>query len=400
MAFDTKFDQHLEEGLLPTAANEKGISTSTTISRSTRSPNDNNKMTATRRILLTVLVCGLMTLGLASVITHRVKPCTRDHREQVLLDGGEVQEPVQVDLVHRLLHAYFPERYQDGVYPSDKDAIAAFEADDVELASALGQLAKRQENGTTTAPSATSTPSATVAATPTVSSTPLASETPAPTPTPTPTSTPLPSPSTPATSSTPVPDTTTSSPQVQSNTQQSTNAQSSEPAPTTPTTPATSAAPPTSGTSQTEQAESPSSTVGPSTAPTESPPTTSGSPSSSSSPPSSALSSVPTTASPGSLSASTQDTRQPSTTTRASPRTTSFSEVRTTFTSTASNGDLVLVTQTSFVAVNPEATGTEPGESGSSGGGGLQNAASPISGVSFALPFSLTGFVAGAMLLL
>ncbi|KAK1984259.1 hypothetical protein LZ30DRAFT_549528, partial [Colletotrichum cereale] len=157
MASDTKFDQHLEEGLLPAVANEKGISTSTTTSRSTRT--SNNKMTAARRVLLTLLVCGLATLGLASAIGHRVKPCTRDHQEQVLVDGVQVQTPAQVDLVHRLLHAYFPERYQDGVYPSDKDAIAAFEADDAELASALGQLARRQDNGTTTAPSATSTPS-------------------------------------------------------------------------------------------------------------------------------------------------------------------------------------------------------------------------------------------------
>ncbi|KAK2027272.1 hypothetical protein LX32DRAFT_729531 [Colletotrichum zoysiae] len=337
MAPDTKFDQHLEEGLLPAAADEKGISTS----RTTRT--SNNKMTAARRVLLTVLVCGLMTLGLASAIGHRVKPCTRDHREQVPLDGAAVQDSAaQVDLLHRLLHAYFPERYQDGVYPSDKDAIAAFEADDVELASALGQLAKRQDNGTTTAPSATATtPSDTIAASPSVSSAPLTSETPAPTPTPTPTSAPAPSPSTPAASSTPAPATTVSSPPpVQSNTQQPTTAPSSQPAPTTPSAPATSAAPPTS------------------------------------------------------------DTRESSTVTRALPRTTSFREVRSTFTSTASNGDVVVVTQTSVVAVDPEATGAEPAESGSSGGGGLQNTASPIGGVSFALPFSLAGFVAGAMLLL
>ncbi|KAK2064676.1 hypothetical protein LY76DRAFT_479008, partial [Colletotrichum caudatum] len=152
MASDTKFDQHLEEGLLPAAADEKGISTS----RTTRT--SNNKMTAARRVLLTVLVCGLMTLGLASAIGHRVKPCTRDHREQVPLGGADVQDSAaQVDLLHRLLHAYFPERYQDGAYPSDKDAITAFEADDVDLASALGQLEKRQDNGTTTAPSATAT---------------------------------------------------------------------------------------------------------------------------------------------------------------------------------------------------------------------------------------------------
>ncbi|KAJ0163463.1 hypothetical protein CTA2_2966, partial [Colletotrichum tanaceti] len=94
------------------------------------------------------------------------------------------------------------------------------------------------------------------------------------------------------------------------------------------------------------------------------------------------------------------NTRQTPTTTGSLPRTTSFSEVRSTFTSTASNGQVVLVTATSFVAVNPEPAATESSGSSSGGGGGLQNVASPVGGVSIALPLSLAAFVAGAILLL
>ncbi|KAL0779793.1 hypothetical protein CaCOL14_004277 [Colletotrichum acutatum] len=334
MTFDTKYDHHLEEGLLP-VVNEKGT---TTTSPSSRKP---NKMTAARRLLLTVLVCGLMTLSLASAIGHQARPCTRDHQEQVLVAEGEVKDAAKVDLIHRLLHAYFPDRYQDGVYASDKEAIAAFQADDAELASALGQLEKRQDNGTSSAaPAATPTPSASEASTPSASSAPPASDTPTPTPTPTP--------STPATTSAAPPASSSAEVQQSSSTPQQTSAAQTTPqqssqqpaASSTPTTQQTSAAAPTSGT-----------------------------------------------------------TRQGTTTTRSTPRTTSFSEVKSTFTSTASNGDVVLVTATSFVAVDPEPAATSAGSSGSGGSGGLQNVAVPIGSVSV-LPIGLAAFVAGAMLLL
>ncbi|KAK6219976.1 hypothetical protein QIS74_05478 [Colletotrichum tabaci] len=388
MASDTKFDQHLEEGLLPVAANEKGIPATTQ-----RPSRTSNKMTAARRVLLTVLVCGLMTLGLASAIGHRARPCTRHHQEQVLVAEGEAQDPAKVDLIHRLLHAYFPDRYQDGVYPSDKDAIAAFEADDAELASALGQLAKRQDNGTTT-PSATPTPPAT--------DTPSATETP----------------SSPASSAPPA--------IIAARTHHPHNSGN------------VSSAHyfwyVSNGANRVSLfycwvlfrlyrvpsddqwvsflfflccpffcslVRSHYGLIG-------------------------VLECVRAgyvyfpfcrdyycgrdhLVSHDLLFAcvdgvvdcvSVSNTRQTPTTTGSSPRTTSFSEVRSTFTSTASNGEVVLVTATSFVAVNPEPAATESSESSSSGGGGLQNVASPVGGVSVALPLSLAAFVAGAMLLL
>ncbi|GJC93463.1 hypothetical protein ColKHC_02289 [Colletotrichum higginsianum] len=346
MASDTKFDQHLEEGLLPVAANEKGIPATT--QRPSRTP---NKMTAARRVLLTVLVCGLMTLGLASAIGHRARPCTRHHQEQVLVAEGEAQDPAKVDLIHRLLHAYFPDRYQDGVYPSDKDAIAAFEADDAELASALGQLAKRQDNARTHHPHNSGN---------------------------------------------------VSSAHYFWYVSNGANRVSlfycwvlfrlyrvpSD-----------------------DQwvsflfflccpffcslVRSHYGLIG-------------------------VLECVRAgyvyfpfcrdyycgrdhLVSHDLLFACVDgvvDCVSTPTTTGPSPRTTSFSEVRSTFTSTASNGEVVLVTATSFVAVNPEPAATESSDSSSGGGGGLQNVASPVGGVSIALPLTLAAFVAGAMLLL
>lgn len=94
------------------------------------------------------------------------------------------------------------------------------------------------------------------------------------------------------------------------------------------------------------------------------------------------------------------NTRQTTTTTSNAARVTSFSEVRSTFTSTASNGDVVLVTATSYVAVDPEPAATESSKSGGGGGGGLQNAAVPIGSVSYGLPVTFAAFIGGAMLLL
>lgn len=91
-----------------------------------------------------------------------------------------------------------------------------------------------------------------------------------------------------------------------------------------------------------------------------------------------------------------QNTRETTTATTSRRTTTSFSNVLSTFTSTASNGDVVLVTATSVVAVAPDAEPT----STSGSGGGLQNGAVPIGSVSFGVPVALAGFVAGAVLLL
>ncbi|EQB52886.1 hypothetical protein CGLO_07456 [Colletotrichum gloeosporioides Cg-14] len=427
MASDTKYDSRLEEGLLP--VDEKRDST---ISRPSKEPT--KKMAGPRRVLLGVVVCGLMTLSLASVIGHRGMPCARDHhtKAQVVISEEDLNNPAKADLLHRLLHAYFPDRYQDGVYASDKEALEAVQADDADLASALLQLAKRQDNTTTSAATeASQTPSASAAATTSES---VAN---------TPTSAPATSAAEPTTSAAPAETTTSQAPAVQTTTtttqqpQETTTPQTTTtPAQeTTTTTPATSAAAPTTGTSQTEQATS--------AAPTTTT-TTAGPPSASSEIQTTTrgvyecvrvgyvylLSSrdyygrdilVPhnlecaffivcvriwyvalwfcSTVMFSSEGGGQQNTRETTTATSSRRTTTSFSNVLSTFTSTASNGDVVLVTATSVVAVAPDAEPTSTSGSGG-GGGGLQNGAVPIGSVSFGVPVALAGFVAGAMLLL
>ncbi|KAJ0354062.1 hypothetical protein COL26b_002247 [Colletotrichum chrysophilum] len=332
MASDTKYDSRLEEGLLP--IDEKRDST---FSRPSKEPT--KKMAGPRRVLLGVVVCGLMTLSLASVIGHRGMPCARDHhaKAQVVISEEDLNNPAKADLLHKLLHAYFPDRYQDGVYASDKEALEAVQADDADLASALLQLAKRQDNTTTSAATeASQTPSASVAATTSES---VAN---------TPTSAPATSAAEPTTSAAPAETTTSQAPAVQ----------------TTTTT-----------------AQQPQETTTPQTTTTPAQETTTTTPATSAA--------APTTE---------QNTRETTTATTSRRTTTSFSNVLSTFTSTASNGDVVLVTATSVVAVAPDAEPTST--SGSGGSGGLQNGAVPIGSVSFGVPVALAGFVAGAMLLL
>ncbi|KAF3804494.1 hypothetical protein GCG54_00000848 [Colletotrichum gloeosporioides] len=387
MASDTKYDSRLEEGLLP--VDEKRDST---ISRPSKEPT--KKMAGPRRVLLGVVVCGLMTLSLASVIGHRGMPCARDHhtKAQVVISEEDLNNPAKADLLHRLLHAYFPDRYQDGVYASDKEALEAVQADDADLASALLQLAKRQDNTTTSAATeASQTPSASVAATTSES---VAN---------TPTSAPATSAAEPTTSAAPAETTTSQAPAVQTTTtttqqpQETTTPQTTTtPAQeTTTTTPATSAAAPTTGTSQTEQATSAAPTT---TTTTAGPP--------------SASSEIQTTTRGvyecvrvgyvyllSSRDYYGRDILVPHNLECAFIVCVRICNVLSTFTSTASNGDVVLVTATSVVAVAPDAEPTSTSGSGG-GGGGLQNGAVPIGSVSFGVPVALAGFVAGAMLLL
>uniref|UniRef100_L2GDY5 Uncharacterized protein n=1 Tax=Colletotrichum fructicola (strain Nara gc5) TaxID=1213859 RepID=L2GDY5_COLFN len=383
MASDTKYDSRLEEGLLP--IDEKRDST---ISRPSKEPT--KKMAGPRRVLLGVVVCGLMTLSLASVIGHRGMPCARDHhaKAQVVISEEDLNNPAKADLLHKLLHAYFPDRYQDGVYASDKEALEAVQADDADLASALLQLAKRQDNTTTSAATeASQTPSASVAAT------------------------------------------------------------TSESVANTPTSaPATSAAEPTtsaaddyiSGAGRPDDHDH-----GPAAAGDHYPSNHHHSSSGDDYYNTGNFSSSPyywvyecvrvgyvyllssrdyygrdilvphnlecaffilcvriwyvalwfcSTVMFSSEGGGQQNTRETTTATTSRRTTTSFSNVLSTFTSTASNGDVVLVTATSVVAVAPAA---EPTSTSGSGG-----RAAPIGSVSFGVPVALAGFVAGAMLLL
>ncbi|KAL0943715.1 uncharacterized protein CTRU02_201602 [Colletotrichum truncatum] len=405
MTSDNKYDSRLEEGLLPVATDEKRCSTIPTTSKE-----PTKKMAGPRRVLFAVVVCGLMTLSLASVIGHRGMPCARGQQSdaQAVVSEGDLKDPAKVDILHRLLHAYFPERYQDGVYASDQDAIAAVEADDADLASALVQLAKRQDNTTASATQSSQAPPTSEATTP---------STQPPVSTPTPTATPTPTPSEPSTSA-PQPDTTTTppTPTTTSTPEQPTTPQTtSQPPQTTPTTSATSAAPTSDDDSWVPFFFffSPSPFFYPLFCSHYGLPRVFECV---------RVGYVYLPFSPDYYGRDIlvpynveyacvvcvvgvvgvvciQNTRQSSTSTSSRRTTTSFSQVRATITSTASNGDVVLVTATSFVAVPPE---PEPTSSagGGGGGGGLQNGAVPVGSVSFGLPVTLAAAVAGAMLLL
>jgi len=184
---------HLETGLLGSPEEKTVVQRSGSLpAREPSSQEDPPKemMPSPRCLMLTVLVCFLATFGLASVLHHSKGPCL-DGGGRTGKEGTEAKLQVQdnasesgfsqllrtasPDILHRLLHAYFPERYQDGVYPSDHDALVAVHRGNAPLATSLARLARRQDGGTNT----------TVTSTPGSSSSPPSS-TPPPTPTPDP----------------------------------------------------------------------------------------------------------------------------------------------------------------------------------------------------------------------
>ncbi|TLS31613.1 hypothetical protein PpBr36_03179 [Pyricularia pennisetigena] len=278
----------LEAGL-PTATQEKQslvAAYSPSTAHNEPQPQHRRKMQSSRRVILVVLALVLVTLGVASAVPARpwgYGPCDTQEVEgiHVQSEGGSedsgsfpcLLNAVSSEALHDVLHRYFPKRFKDGIYESDKNAMEAVHREDASLATSLVKIAKRQGGGgnNTTTTAAPTTPQPT---TPTT----------------------RPAPTTPTT--TPVETTPTSQPPT------------TGPAPTTPST------------RQTTPSTSPSTT-----------------------------SAGPTTS---------QGTTTP-TSTSSTTRVRSSKPVTSTFTSTASNGGLVIVTQTSFVDADPgEPTGTNP----------------------------------------
>ncbi|RYP65544.1 hypothetical protein DL769_006290 [Monosporascus sp. CRB-8-3] len=123
-------------------------------------------MPSARNILLTLAVCLLVTLGLASAVSSNGQSChdvgangcdepevEQDHSSFSRLLGSASPEAL-----HRFLHAYFPKAYQHGVFDSEKSALEAVHSADPELASSIVQLARRQNgNETTTAETSVTT---------------------------------------------------------------------------------------------------------------------------------------------------------------------------------------------------------------------------------------------------
>ncbi|EFX04707.1 hypothetical protein CMQ_1635 [Grosmannia clavigera kw1407] len=66
-------------------------------------------------------------------------------------------DAVSAESLHDLLHAYLPDTYKHGVYPSEKSALAALHRANAPLATSIVQLARRDTNATvSSAPAATS----------------------------------------------------------------------------------------------------------------------------------------------------------------------------------------------------------------------------------------------------
>lgn len=147
---------------------------------------------------------------------QEVADASRDSSFSTLLNAASPKS------LHDLLHRYFPEKFQDGVWPSERDAVAAVHQANAALATSIVQLAKRDANSTsietstsvpepepTTSTSSTSVPPVeTTTTTPTSTSVITPSSKPSPTPTPEPT--PTTQPETTLTTSTILPDEETS----------------------------------------------------------------------------------------------------------------------------------------------------------------------------------------------
>ncbi|KAI6252399.1 hypothetical protein MCOR27_011182 [Pyricularia oryzae] len=280
----------LEAGL-PTANQEKrslAAAYSPKTAHNEPQPQHRRKMQSSRRVILAILALVLVTLGVASAVPARSwghGPCDAQEVEGVHVqpEGGNEESgsfpcllnAVSSEALHDVLHRYFPNRFKDGIYESDKNAMEAVHREDASLATSLVKIAKRQGGGGNNTTSAAPT-------------------------------TPQPPPST------------------------------TRPAPTTPTT--TSAE----------------------TTPTSQPPTTGPAPTT----PSTRQTTPSTSSSTTSAGPTTSQGTTTPTSTSSTTRVRSSRPVTSTFTSTASNGGLVIVTQTSFVDADPgEPTGTNPGGS-------------------------------------
>lgn len=137
-------DHRLEAGLLSTEEEEK----TAFIPAGPQDSQPKRKMSPIRRLAVALIVGLFVGLSIAVAKDSAAARClgtghgVSDHEVKVAL----AKDP-SPDLLHRLLHAYFPDRYQHGVYKSDNEAIKAVRADEPGLATTLAGLAKRQSDG-------------------------------------------------------------------------------------------------------------------------------------------------------------------------------------------------------------------------------------------------------------
>ncbi|UKZ70382.1 uncharacterized protein TrAtP1_011365 [Trichoderma atroviride] len=351
----TDGDGHLEAGLLKSTQGEKQTGYQDYSPLALKTKTRSNKMIYFRRALLVIVMGFVLGLGVATARPSLMN-CQR-HSDNSNMDlakahssNGELAEALQKaspDLLHRLLHAYLPERYQHGVFATDKDAIDAISERDPSVASAIVQIAKRQDNGPSNSNSTTAAPTSTAPSSTAVqSSTDVQSST--------------------ASSAESTTASETSSSDSSSSTAESTTADSS------------SSSAPASTTAESTTASEQSTTAAPSSTPSSAPASTTSSASS--------TSEESVTQGPSSTEAS----ETPQSTITSGSKTTS-APVAHTFTRTLPDGGTTTLTSTSWVAVLPtsHADGSKNPD--------LQNAASHPRG-EMMMPAAI-GLLVGAVLL-
>ncbi|ETS03142.1 hypothetical protein M419DRAFT_98127 [Trichoderma reesei RUT C-30] len=363
-------DGHLEAGLLRSDQGEKQTGHQQQLTQTTPRK---SKMVYLRRALVIVAVGFVLGLGVATARPGFVD-CHRNSKMAVAKAHGASSELVgeldktSPDLLHRLLHAYLPERYQHGVFASDAEAIDAIHENDPSVASAIVQIAKRQEDGSsnsnTTIPSSPSSTAPPASATESASDSSTTADANAQSTTDAPSSTPTPSDTSAQQTSTP--DSTSSG----NTTAESTADTSSASAPASTTAEQTTAAEQTT-------TNAPSTTAAPSTS--QAPSTTD------------SASEFTATASDDTITSTTAEASETPKTTITSGSKTTSAPVLHTYTRTLPDGGTTTMTSTSWVAVLPtsQADGSKSPD--------LQNAASVPRG-QVLLPAAI-GLLAGAVLM-
>ncbi|CCC10042.1 unnamed protein product [Sordaria macrospora k-hell] len=115
---------------------------------------DNNKMTSSRRALLSVTLCLLFFFGLTSAGPSRWQQrvqCREGHASPQNENFQSMVDAASTDSLHNILHKTFPGRFQHGVWESEKQAIEAVHRDNAPLATAILRMAKRDDSNTTIA---------------------------------------------------------------------------------------------------------------------------------------------------------------------------------------------------------------------------------------------------------
>ncbi|PNY26463.1 Uncharacterized protein TCAP_03582 [Tolypocladium capitatum] len=137
-------DHKLEAGLLSTLEEE----TTTFIPARPQESRPKRTMSSIRRLAVAIIVGLFVGMGLAVAKDSAMARCLRaGHGVSNHEVKASLAKDPSPDLVYRLLHAYFPDKYQRGVHEPDNDATKAVHADDPDLAPTMAELAKRQRDG-------------------------------------------------------------------------------------------------------------------------------------------------------------------------------------------------------------------------------------------------------------